>query len=943
MPVYIVHPSVNLLDLVSRHLVEREHVGSAILLFPHRRPIQFLSYYLMKRIGSPFISPSMWSLEDWAVFTYISTLEPKVLIGELDQAWLSYKAFVDISREDCEEPPEWGDFFPWARRLSELFSECDLELKTPENLYYPPESIPDPAKKILPKLGRVYMRFNELLEERDLVTKSLCLRRLSQRELYTGGPVYIVGFYALTKAESEIFKSLYSKGAHIYWHADPERELPPLYRRWAESWKLDEFIRIGAGEKSKKTKIFLFEAHDLHSELEELRERLSKITLDSRPDRCAIVPLSQESLVPLIHALPDVDVNVTMGFPLKLTCFFSLIETIFSLVLGKDGSKYRIKYLVELFSNPVLDAPSELIDGLSRFLGAFAGKSELLKVVSEKTGSSISDFVARVFSDVISPFEEVKTFEDMARALEKLANFLLENPYTNQFERGIVTFFRSRVIPMIQGTLFSKEPMDPATAFRVLRDMVSSMHVPFEGEPLKGLQVMGLLETRLLSFDQVFFLDANEGILPKVEEINPLVPVEAKIALGLPHRERSEMIQLYHFERLIDASKEVCVMWQHRPSTSESMHGDTKMLRSRFVEKLIWNLEKKERKIFRGENNRWFGRSKVEICPDVFRRPEPLKKDIVGENAVRASLKNVSPTLLNVYLECPLKFLYACVLGIKAPVKHSDMDYGELGTVVHRSMERFFYELVGGKVPGIAEKSRMSLKRMMEIFKEELSKSPSLNSLSPTRKLLLEKVAEYRFGEYFKNHGEKVEIMLLEAPMTTDFKVENHSFSLLGKFDRVDRRKEGGSVSYFIVDYKTGSFFTPKWEDIKVLSELHSLELTEESLEFIRKKLKDIQIPLYVYILNKSLANKTVPWKIDENPGWGCVNAVLVDLKNRGEEIPFKKGGLDKEYGNWIKNGFPELLSFIVLHILKSPRWYPSPDERTCRLCEYWRMCQHGI
>ncbi len=925
--IFLVPPTRNIIKTVVDDILKSGDISSALVIFPHRRPVLFFEYYLSQKVRDSIILPHIVAFEDWISEFFLETeKDPKFCLNEFDQAWLIYEAAKDVMPERVGS---WEEFFPWALRMVGLIKELDLELIKPKDILYPPyEKLPEKACEILERLGRIYESFEQKLIEGGFTTQAKRIRTLAEEDLpLPNKQVYLVGFYALTRAEERLFYKLFKNGAKIYWQAYQE-DLPELYRRWKKNWRVE--VKEIPSDDCYKPEIFFFEAHDLHAELKELKRRLPQKITDPRPDRCAIVLLSPGSLIPLIHHLPEGLVNLTMGYPLHLTGIYVFLDTIFNLVLNKDERRgYRFEEVLEFLRSPYLKELSHVEKAVISYGAPYLKKEDLLELSGIER-----PYLERLFTQVIEPLERSETPQDIAKVLTDIFLFLqLEEDSLNQFEKEFLVTILETIIPVLEGSFFAKVSMQRQGLFGFVRELISSVRVPFEGEPLVGLQVMGLLETRLLSFEEIFFLDTNEGIIPAVEEVNPLLPQEVREALGLPEREREEAIIRYHFERLLYTAKRVHLFYQFQTVKSGEAGLEGKKVRSRYVEKLIWEIEKKEKKLFHETSKAdYFKASELEILPDGLSRPEPLPKDERSKFILLEKLKTFSPTVLNLYLECPLAFFYERVLELNPPKRPQEFESHELGIAVHEALEKFYREATQNSLPKLVKKSTLSDKRLVQLFLEEFSKKPTFKNLSPEKRFILEKTASFRLKTYLENQPTETIIFDLEEEYHLPFKVEKiGSFTLKGKIDRIDQR----DGTYIVIDYKTGYVKRPSYEKLLSLVVPDTLDL--EGLKYVFENLRDIQLPLYVYLFSKSQG-------IDPSD----INAAFVILREKGEEeYLFNMKNLRKNkldiLNRWFEEVFPKLLTYLIHHIFEAPYWYPAINEDRCHYCEYKMMCRYSV
>jgi len=425
---------------IIRHLVNdvtrnrRGNLREITVVFPHRRPVAYFYYYLSACLNRPVMPPRAISFEDWISGVFASEdheYSTYTTIDEFDQAWIAFLAAREVMPDKAED---WSAFFPWSIRIAQAIKELDLELKEPEDMAHPlVGGLPEKAVHILKRIGQIYRRFNEILEEKRLITHSKKLKLLAEGRFPVRGDVlYFAGFFALTAGESSLLKRCYESGARFYWQADPEN-LPEIYRRWRLDWKIeDEQIEI-AGQRELSPALSLFEAHDLHSELAELERRLSAIDRDgiSRPDTLGVILPSSGSLIPLLYHLPKAPVNITLGYPLNLTGAYAFFNNLFDLILTKDETRgYFQKKFIRFLRGPYLQGRRGLVL-MDKILSDHAApcikgedaidlcRREIAGTYQEgltENGMSIH-VIEGLFDQVIYPMERAETPADLADAI----------------------------------------------------------------------------------------------------------------------------------------------------------------------------------------------------------------------------------------------------------------------------------------------------------------------------------------------------------------------------------------------------------------------------------------------------------------------------------------------------------------------------------------------
>jgi ATP-dependent helicase/nuclease subunit B len=959
-------------DIITRYLSPADPLSLArvMVVLPHRRGVVYLRDYLFQLISAerrrPFFPPRIIAIEDMVEERGVQLeTPPRRSLTPPDQAWVLFQA-VQESPVYGRVATSWDRFFPWGIRMAALLEEIDRELILPQDIQYPGDVPPD-ARALLEGLSQIYATFDQLLQAAKLTTPAKRLRLLAERideVSFEGGPIYLAGFYALTSAEERIFKHLFSQGARVFWHADPGT-LPPLYQRWKEGWGL-ETETVGDNTPFSP-RLYFYESYDLHAELLQTQELLP--THIERADHCAVVLPDPSALIPALYTLPhEMLVNVSLGYPLERTALAALLEQFMRLQEGRDeaGRYYYHDYLTLIRHPYVRRLPTStggegrivmhfLEERIRQYGKPFLSLTELVDTLTSSDDEErdrrflategigvkeAQEFVSGLHRNLIVPWEEMHSSIEMGSVLKGLVRvifspflgqevFLRDHPFDNEF----IHTLEEHVIPFMEDALFARHPMETRLLFTLLREVLHLARTPFEGHPLVGLQIMGLLETRLLSFDKVIVIDVNEDIVPAQEEVNPLLPEALKQALGLAGREREEAIVRYHFERLIAAAREVHLLWQSSTlPTSSGMEG--KKVRSRFIESFLWREEKKQGMVLADAVTK----APLQIARDAFHREEGLAKRGQEHQQVREFLAawstahGLSATLLNTYLRCPLTFFYRYLLGLKpSHTVSEDVDAAVLGEIVHQTLEEYFAPYRKRRYRKDTENDP---ERLLALFGRNLQESAMYQTLAQEKRFFLEYVARYRLEQYLKGMPESTFIDAVEEEYRLTIPLDLHVFSFYGKVDRIDKR--GGHQ--IILDYKTGwmeAFGKGHFEQ-KILPFSPPSDVDHEGLKAVRKVIKDLQLPLYVLLVAAG-----------RQEDLGNTLTAYVDLGRGGEEryfiSPDRFERLLDASRAWFSSAFPALLGYLVNHMIEAPLFYPATEEEGCRLCAYEYVCRFSF
>ena len=614
---------------------------------------------------------------------------------------------------------------------------------------------------------------------------------------------------------------------------------------------------------------------------------------------------------------------------------------------------------------------------------AFFGESIPLAPEEE---NAMEDFF-RVF---VYAWEEAETMEDLANCLENLVDFLRRRspkPTKNRLDDEFLYRLEGSLIPLLKGTMLSDSKIGQENLFNILEELLDAERVPFDSDDLGSVQVLGMLESRLLRFDKVYVLDMTDKDLPGIPDDDPLLPDEIRTdVLNLPGRESRELTAALTFFSLINGAHTAYLYWPAGTPSSGVQGG--RQAPSRFVEELLWNEQKKL-------NDLKFKPDSAEI---VISQPEEVHSHSIDRKAENGSdpfedricslfASGLSATALNCYLHCPARFFYDYVAGLNAEEQEEDEDdVKQLGVWLHKLMRSYYahYVDVSG---GHWAKTPESRQRLLELFDREINSGEASSFLSPESKLMAETAGRRLLDLYHENQPGKVRILYLEpverpAANTCSVSVpvslmaafapgesENRKGAVVfkGRFDRVDLRfDEENNRHIVIVDYKSGKYQkkrAPKLDDDPGLAKDlqtyvgNSNQDTggDKLLARLAKAIPDLQLPFYLWL-----------WEKSRIPAEGnhalCLSAEDAELPVAAEWI-YLGGGMDHQEKNaandsagaqdWRGNGCRVLwdekmsamtdlaLRFLVKHML-SEKSFASRESARCNSCPHSSYCRNG-
>ncbi len=956
-----------------------------VVVFPHRRAARYLLARLHadKRLPKPLLLPQITSAEEWLAALGARTAKrPPRVLSALDRVGLLFSVISDLRRSLGEKagpsrfPEDLGRFFPWGLRLADLCDDLFRQNVPAQNLIHVRDQVLPAAAAILENLRTVHEAYRARLEEENLATPGL-LQAMAAADLdrvsrfCADASVLVCGSYALSGSEHAVYRRLFDDGAlDLLWHADPMLAVNPGRAHfacreqidWLRRWKVRAEVvsdRPPAVPKPRRGSLLdldkpegadaplpdfmascrFVEGYDLHSQLAVLAETLE----NEDAGDCAVVLPDTGMLMPVLHHLPDKDANISMGYPLARTAVAQLLETIMRLQESRlDETRYYWRDVIALLRHPYLKmlrlddaeplrlmfhAFEETIRGGGRYLDPFA--LEAPPPGDDETApdpEAVDALRNRVLTCCFANFAAVETLRGLADALAELAGLLLDAAHCGDiWERHLIdaeSLFRlaGAVIPELRDAAIAGERLPRSALFSVLRGLLRKERAAFEADPLTGLQVLGLLETRLMNFKKAFILDVTENNTPGPPPHDPLLPDPLRRLLGLPDGRHRDNVAAYNFHRLLMGAGEAVILYQ------TGAHGtgvyEEKAVRSRFVEQLLWEVEKRRGRLVKP------GEPPLEIVSMPL-RPIPRRNPAMPKTPkIRARLeaylatKELSAGFFDAYLRCPLAFFYKYLSPIR-PLDEvrEEGDPAAFGALVHALLEDFFKPYLGRAVRA----QDLSARGLEAQYRERLADEPFFAQSPPDQQLALERVGCERLRRFIRNTPPTTPVRL-ERKMASSFVHCGQTLLLQGKADRIDKRGD----KTVILDYKTGSVARPPqsfWEDAFFWERLAVWAGEEDHglLREVAERCPSVQLPLYMLL--HAHTSKTP-----------ATNAAFVELRDRGDEIPLFNEDFPLEKRAKAILRLPVLLGFLVAHMLETPTFAPQPS-RLCGWCDVLEVC----
>jgi len=501
----------------------------------------------------------------------------------------------------------------------------------------------------------------------------------------------------------------------------------------------------------------------------------------------------------------------------------------------------------------------------------------------------------------IKNLESLQTLNQLCELLENLIEHILNHtPVRSYVLSGEVfnLFFQS--IQEIKNSPFARETLEKNLIFHLFIDYIDSQAIHFETKPLQDLEIIGMLETRNLNFKNVIFLDVQEGILPQEKKIDPLFPIDLYQIMGLPDDNQSQEMHRYYFERLIKSAETVHLFYIQNEDQQ----------RSRYIEKIIWEHEKKSNKL-----------NSLTVKKTIF--PIQLAHTISKEISVKKNhtlmdkLKKTrfSPTSLDSYLQCKLKFYFERILELDAPGEIAEMIApDDRGTLIHSILKETFQLFVNKK---ISQNNYLNVRQHLEkIILKQFSAKPDTGEY-----YILKILTQYRLNKFLDMNIRQTPVftpVYLESRWEAVLQTTYHQISFKGYIDRIDRT----AGKYIIYDYKSGA--GPKSDKIDP-----TIDLTD--IKQIRECIHSFQLPVYLYMFlnnNKEISLNDVEAKLVLLLDCQFYSLFPEDNKKIGLS---KKDLYDKFYMPALKTTIDD--------IMNPEEEFKKYDDTDCRYCAYTTIC----
>lgn len=939
------------LEIVAQDLYMKHNgdLSKVTIVFPNKRASLFFNKALAEITDKPMWSPQYTTISE--LFRQHTTLETGDRIKLICDLYLSYKKITGTD-ESLDR------FYSWGELLLNDFDDIDKHMADAEKVFAllgdiheldGVEYLTEQQQQVLQQFFsnfskdhntelkmrflKLWNRFHDIytdfrlhLQEQGIAYEGMLyhdviehLHDASEAPTEEETRTYVfIGFNLLHKVEMEMFSFFHKRGiARFYWDYDD------YYMRGHEAGKyISQYLKYFPNELSPDNEAYhnfgkQSDVTFISSPTEDLQARyIAQWLTPERINagrRTAIVLADESLLETVLHCLPPTvrSVNITTGYPLEKASIASFVRLL-SILLQKKS--YTLRAVNAILRHPlakyISEKSAELHDRLNSEVVYYPTHADL----------AIDENLKILFTPLQNLKDCVELNSRMLWAIKTIANRI---PAKDDFLREAIYRMHS-----VLNRLHNLNPSEWTISLYInlVQQIVRTTTIPFHGEPIEGIQIMGVLETRNLDFDHLLLLSCNEGKLPAKINDTSFIPHSIRQGYGLTTIDNKVAIYAYYFHRLLQRTSDAHILYNS--STNNGQTGEM----SRFMLQLVAEsrLDIKRMTLTGKQESTTF-------------TPQPkVKTDSMIQTLLAQSI--ISPSALGKYLRCQLRFYYQYIAGIKDNNEsdEEDMDARMFGIIFHKSAELLYAPFKGRTVTTeyidglLKEKGSVTLLRIIdqafrsELFqiKDDSRPTPRLNGLMMIHRQMVLKFLKNTLT-YDKKHA-PFTILDTEGKISDTISVNvngaSHNINIGGTIDRLDTYTDtDGTRRIRVIDYKTGKLSTSK----KFTLKLPSIEAIFEPEKIKEHSDYFLQALLYSSLVSRKYAAPVSPTLLymqhatreDYQPVLIINNEPIMDVKNYTDE-------------------YDERLKGLTTNILdKEIPFNPSPDEASCKNCPYASFC----
>jgi ATP-dependent helicase/nuclease subunit B len=955
-------------DLVARLGDNLQHTA---IVFNNKRPVAYLQNHLSQVIGKPFWSPSFYTIQEF--FALSSDLKAA---DAFTQFFTLYKKYNELILKEGEAPIEPARFYPIARIILSDFAQIDNDLVNAGRLFHQLEDFAEidyqfdylseeqqefltnfwqsyaegKQKKqqeqfirMWQRMPKLYDAYHQELKNKGLTTMSQIYRLLAEGKpelpeftnVFDQGKLVFVGFNALSRSEAAVFKRWQDTGKALFYFDTDSYYLNGAIQEAGLFLRKDlgptRLINVLDSERtfikntSKTIDVYKTQGHAAQAKIlsKALEQDYPLLKEKDNAGKIALILADESLLLPVLQTIPAhyneggtqhaINLNITMGYPLVASSLFGLADLWLSIqtqLLVEEKNTVHYKEVEAFLSHPLTGISEKMRSKIQeRLLAEQLAEVPVIRLQAQKgllelffkkveSGEQATNVLQMILKRVLEQQLAQKTLKQTEADL-----FVATIKELNRLHDGLISY-----LPDLNSS------RELSFVLSLIQKAIQGIAVPLTGEPLQGIQVMGLLESRSLDFERVYILGVNEGVLPQTSVAPSFIPYSIRKAYGLPVLENLDAISAYMFYRLLQRSDKVSLVYNAQADDSNTGEPTRFLKQLEYESSFMFNYLEHKQHISTEQ------RQLVRVEKDE-KVMELLNRYLDGRVPLSASA-------LTAYVNCPLQFFYRYIAKIEEPEEISEnLEANYIGSMLHYVLETFYAQLKRTDPLITKERIMEHRKRVSELtvkaFAMVMFKNENHQLIhNGMQKVVLAIVEEYAglILDYDENEA-PFEVLDLEKRDKIQFEFVvggvQKSITLHGIIDRIDR-KNGVTR---IVDYKTGS-------DNLRYTNLEDVFDTNGG----RQNKALIQTLFYTYVFEQANA-------------LSLVEPNLYSIRNMRKEGTFFMEGKDKVKlrGERLENIKAEFLVFLSAKLAelfdKNIPFIPTENEAGFMYSPYLTLC----
>ncbi|WP_298509810.1 PD-(D/E)XK nuclease family protein [uncultured Kordia sp.] len=846
--------------VVSYILETNTNISNLTLVLPSKRAGVFLKHELSQQIQQTSFAPDILSIEE-----LVEQISGYTSVSNTELLFEFYTVYKELTPKEAQEP--FDSFSKWAQILLQDFNEIDRYLISQKDIFNYLGAIQEINHWSLEKepttLVKNYLTFwNKLQEYYDVLTEKITQKGIAYQGLVYREAVdslefylqknedkkhYFIGFNALNTAEEKIIQEFLEVGlAEILWDTDqvffddPAHDASLFLRRHRYEWNYfqkHDFSWI-ADNFSNTKNIEIIGVPKNVTQAKYIGEILQTLQQEDETLQDVAVVLGDEQLlIPCLNSLPQAieRLNITMGFPLKDIPLATTFNNLYLLQEHHRNNTFYYKNIINVLSDTNLRPLFQQKDrNLAADIIQYIQSNNIIYVSTEQIVERFPKNVQEIAKLLFTYWNDKPklAIQNCVKLIRHLKAKLIEN--REQHLLALEYLYRfNEVFNQLQ--LLTKQHnyiTDIKSLLALYKEIISTETLDFKGEPLQGLQLMGMLETRVLDFKTVILSSVNEGILPSGKSNNSFIPFDLKKQFNLPTYKEKDAIYTYHFYRLLHRAENVYLLYN---TEADGLNGGE---RSRFLMQL---------ETYKMPNHTLRQNVVIPKVPKIEHQLQVVKKETSMLGRIKdIANKGFSPSALTSYIRNPIDFYYQKILGINEyEAVEETVAANTLGTVVHDTLE-LLYKPFEGKIITTNDIKAM-FKNVEALVVENFKKTYGEGNIHRGKNLIIFNVAKRYVTNFLQQElqtlksGKTLRILQIEQTLQAKVEIPELDFPVYigGKVDRVD---ELDGVMR-IIDYKTGKV---SQGDVEIVD----WDLLTQDYKFS----KSFQVLAYAYMIHQKQA-----------------------------------------------------------------------------------------